>query len=143
MHPMERTQVKRRRGRAPSAASAAPVYAVTAALGSLVLAALTLELWRADFGVPWTYSHDAFQNLMLVKSTLQHGWYLHNSSLGFPFGQNMRDFPVVEGDTTKLLLIKAIGIFSSNPAAVANVYFLLTFPLTGFVAWWALRRLQI
>jgi phosphoglycerol transferase len=108
-----------------------------------VLAALTLELWKADFAAPWSYSQDGLFNLMIVKSAIEHGWYLHNSSLGYPFGQDLHDFPVVAGDTVHMLLIKAIGIFTSNPAVVANVFFLITFPLTAAIAWWALRRLGI
>src|SRR5205085_11678785 len=93
--------------------------------------------------VPFAYSLDALVNLALVKDTLEQGWPLHNSLLGAPYGQHLYDFPVVAGDIVHLLLIKLIGLFSSNPAFVTNVFFLVEFPLTAALALWALRRLGI
>src|SRR4051794_33485940 len=104
---------------------------------------VVLEVWRADWHAPFLYEQDSIQNLMLIKTTLTHGWPLHESMLGAPFGQELYDFPVVADDVTHLLIIKLIGVFSSNPALVMNVFFLVQFPLTSATALWALRRLGL
>jgi phosphoglycerol transferase len=122
---------------------AAWLPASLAAGGSLVLAMLLLKVWHADFQSPFSYERDALQNLMLIKNTLEQGWPLHNPLLGAPFGQELYDFPVVAGDVTHLLIIKLIGLFSSNPAVVMNVFFLVQFPITALAALWVLRRLGV
>jgi hypothetical protein len=116
---------------------------VTAAVGSLALTSLVLKLWNADFTAPFAYQRDAVQNLMLIKTTLLEGWPLDNPLLGAPFGQDLHDFPVVAGDVSQLLLIKALGTFSSNPAVVMNLFYLAQFPLIAVSALWALRRLGV
>jgi phosphoglycerol transferase len=116
---------------------------LAAGAGAPLVAALVLELWRADFTAPWAYQRDALINLMLVKETLSEGWPLHTTALGAPFGQNLQDFPVVAGDPLHLLLVKFIGLFSSNPALVANVFYLVQFPLIAVSCLWVLRRLGL
>ncbi|MDX6667174.1 MAG: hypothetical protein QOK04_554 [Solirubrobacteraceae bacterium] len=106
-------------------------------------AALALRLWHADLSVPFGYSMrtDSKFYLMLVKDILDHGWYLHNSSLGAPFGQALYDFPQ-GGDNANFLLIKFLGLFSHDPAVVTNVFFTLTFPLAGLSSFLVFRRLR-
>lgn len=117
---------------------------LAAAVGlSLLAAARGLELWRADLGVPWSYELDALHNLMVVGSLIENGWYLTNDSLGAPFGQDLRDFPVVAGDVVHLVLLKLIGWITGDVAATVNLFFLLTFPLTAALAYLVLRRLEI
>lgn len=129
-------------GRSERWLRAAAPWVVTAA-GSLLLAALVLEAWKADFSSPWVYERDAIENLVLVKNTLAQGWPIHNALLGAPFGQDLYDFPVVAGDPLHLLIIKIIGLFSSNPALVVNVFYLVQFPLIALSALWVLRRVGI
>ncbi len=75
---------------------------------------------------------------MLVKGIVEHGSYLSNSSLGWPFGQHLADYPQ-GADNLNLLIIRAIALFSSNPALVVNVFFLLTFALAAGSAHLVLR----
>ncbi len=111
---------------------------------SLLVAVWVLHLGRAHLSLPWNYAGegDAKFYLLLVKSIIAHGWYESNHSLGAPFGQQLYDFPQ-GGDNLNLLTIKALGVFSSNPAWVLNVFFLLTFPLTALSGYLVLRRLRI
>jgi phosphoglycerol transferase len=74
---------------------------------------------------------------------LDNGWYQHNPYLAAPFGQTLYDFPVVSGDNLQILLIKALGLFSSDSAVVMNLFFLLTFPLTALTAFGAARLLGL
>jgi phosphoglycerol transferase len=109
---------------------------------SLVGAYVALEMWSVSLSTPLRYAQvdDTKFYFGLVKGILEHGWYQHNPSLGAPFGQVLYDFPQ-GADNLNFLLIKAIGLFSHSYAVVTNVFFLLTFPLTGLAAFYALRRL--
>jgi len=80
---------------------------------------------------------------MIIKGVLQHGWWLENPDLGAPFGQEFYDFPVMVGDSLHLALIKLLGVFSSEPVLVLNLFFLLSFPLIALVSFLVLRQLGI
>ncbi len=108
-------------------------------MGALVL----LEIWHADLHVPFAYNDDGVFNLVAIKNTLQQGWPLTNPNLGAPFGSQLYDFPVVAGDSLHLLLMHVIGLLSSDPAFVANVFFLVTFPLTAVTSFWVFERLGL
>ena len=107
---------------------------------SLGLAAWAMKLWRADLALPLRYVEvdDAKFYLGLAKGIIDHGWYASNASLGAPFGQHLYDFPQ-GADFLNLLMMRVLAVFSSNPAVVVNVFFLLTFPLIAASAWLALR----
>jgi phosphoglycerol transferase len=117
------------------------------ALGAVVLTSLMLipmmQLWRANLWMPFTLGGDAPYYLMVIKGTLLHGWWLENPDLGAPFGQELYDFPFLAHDGFHLVLIKMLGLFSSDPVFVANVFFLLSFPLVALVAFLVLRQLGI
>ncbi len=116
--------------------------AVAAPLLSLLIAAWVLRLGEAHLSLPWSYAGggDTKFYLLVIKGILDHGWFQHNPNLGVPFGLQLYDFPQ-GADNLNLLIVKALGIFSSNPAWVLNVFFLLTFPLTAVSAYLALRAL--
>ncbi len=106
-------------------------------------AVLALRLWRAELGVPFEYSGDATYMLMSLKSVFDHGWYEVNPSLGAPFGQELYDYPFLNGDNLNIVVVKLLGLFSSDPAVALNVFFLLTFPAVALSAFLVLRRLGI
>jgi len=114
--------------------------AALTALGALLAAAWAIRLWRGDLGVPFSNQFDSLLHAEIVKSVLDHGWYQVNGNLGAPFGQELYDFPQ-GADNLQLLIIKALGVLSSNFAVVLNLYFLLTFPLVALAAFIVLRRL--
>jgi hypothetical protein len=109
---------------------------------SLLIAAWVLRLGETHLSLPWSYAGggDTKFYLLVIKGILDHGWFQHNPNLGAPFGLQLYDFPQ-GADNLNLLIVKALGIFSSNPAWVLNVFFLLTFPLTAVSAYMALRAL--
>lgn len=111
---------------------------------SLLLGARESGLLRTSLSYPLVYASvdDAKFYLALIKGIIDHGWWTHNPSLGFPFGQQLYDFPQ-GGDNLNLLVIRALGAFSSNPAWVANVFLLLTFPAAALSAFAVLRRLTL
>jgi hypothetical protein len=116
--------------------------AVAAPVLSLLIAAWVLRLGEAHLSLPWSYAGggDTKFYLLLIKGILDHGWFQSNPSLGAPFGLQLYDFPQ-GADNLNLLMVKALGLFSSNPAWVLNVFFLLTFPLTAVSAYLVLRAL--
>jgi len=116
--------------------------AIAAMALALAIAALVLHLGEARLSLPWNYAGegDAKFYLALIKGIVTHGSYQTNSSLGAPFGLRLYDFPQ-GADNLNLLIVRALGLLSSNPALVLNVFFLLTFPLTAVSAYAALRLL--
>jgi phosphoglycerol transferase len=121
-----------------------PAGAVAAMALSLIIAGWVLHLGRANLSLPWSYAGEGDTKfyLLLIKGILGHGWFQGNPSLGAPFGLQLYDFPQ-GADNLNLLVIKALGLFSSNPAWVLNVFFLLTFPLTAASAYLVLRALGV
>lgn len=115
------------------------LFALAASALAGGLAALVLEVWRGPLSVPFEYSlDDANYQLMLVKATLEHGSWFTNPALGAPFGQELYDF-AVGGDNLHFLLIRLLGLFSSDAAVVANLFFLLSFPLAALSAFVVMR----
>jgi hypothetical protein len=116
--------------------------AVAAPVLSLLIAAWVLRLGEAHLSLPWSYAGggDTKFYLLVIKGILDHGWFQSNPSLGAPFGLQLYDFPQ-GADNLNLLMVKTLGLFSSNPAWVLNVFFLLTFPLTAVSAYLVLRAL--
>ena len=117
------------------------------ALGTMALTSLLLlplmRLWRADLQIPFAYQYDSLFYLMTTKGVLRHGWWFENPDLGAPFGQELYDFPNLVGHSFNLLLIKLLGVFSSNPALVTNLFFLLSFPLVAVASFLVLRQIGI
>lgn len=101
-------------------------------------------MFRMSLSHPLLYSQvdDGKFYLALVKGILDHGWWTQNSSLGFPFGQQLYDFPQ-GADGLNLVAIRVLGLFSSNPAWVANVFLLVTFGAVALSAFAVLRLLGL
>jgi hypothetical protein len=110
---------------------------------SLLAATLLLRLWRMDLRVPLDYSGDALQYEFVIKSVIDHGWYLTNPDIGAPNGLQLYDFPVCANDTVHLLLIKGMSLFSRDWALLTNLYFLLGFPLISVSALAVFRRYRV
>lgn len=129
------------RSRQPLTIARGAVFAVVLALAG---AAVALQLWRADLTVPLRYGavDDTKFYLMLVKGIIDHGWYLTNPSLGAPFHQQLLDYPQ-GADDLSFLLIRGLALTSSNPALVANLFYLLSFALVSLSSFFVLRRLGV
>jgi hypothetical protein len=118
--------------------------ALAAATVSVLVAALVLNVGEGHLSLPWNYASEGDTKfyLLLIKGILVHGSYQLNPSLGAPFGLQLYDFPQ-GGDNLSLLIVRALGLFSQNPAWVLNVFFLLTFALVAVTAFAALRLLNV
>src|SRR5262249_53688795 len=100
-------------------ASAAALYGGATVL-CLAMLTWVLRLWEADLTVPYNYGGDALCMLSWIKGIIDHGWYLHNDSLGAPFGQDMHDFPMA--DNLHFLLMKTIALAFPDAAITFNIY---------------------
>lgn len=112
------------------------LYLATAFV-TAVVTAISLQLWKANLGVPFIYGGDAAAVGAHFKTVLQEGWYEHQPRLGAPAGQFYNDFPTA--DNLHLIAAKIIGLFTSEWAVAMNVYFLIGFVLTSLSAVWFLR----
>jgi phosphoglycerol transferase len=110
---------------------------------SVVAAVLLLDLTKADLRVPFDYGGDALLYALVTKSTIEHGWFWTNPSLGAPGGFEFFDFPASAHDTFHLLIIKAMSLFSEDWALLFNLYFLLGFPLIALSAMAVFRRFGV
>lgn len=117
----------------------AAFLAGTAAVATATVG-IVMRLWQADVRVPFIYFFDAIFNAAVVKSIVEHGWLLHNPSLGAPAGLEMHDFPL-GGDNLQFVLLRGIGLLFGNWAAVMNAYFLLGFVLVAVAAYAVLRQI--
>jgi hypothetical protein len=112
-----------------------------AVLLSVLLVTWALRLWEADLFVPFGDIIDHLFTHLWIKSLIDHGWYLHNNSVGAPGGLDMHDFPLF--DSLFFAILKLISLVARDFALTINLYFLLTFPLTALTALLALRRLGV
>ncbi len=114
-----------------------------AAIGSLLAAAFSLQLWNAHLHVPLTYGSDGLVSLATVKWALSGGgWLYTNHQTGAPFGLELFDYPVTT-DNLNFASMWLIGRFTSDPARVMNVFFLLTFPAEAIAGYAVLRWMNI
>jgi hypothetical protein len=107
----------------------------------LVILGVLLKLRQTDLVTPLTYGGDALFYSMTTKAIVTNGWWLTNDSLGAPHGQEMHDLP--QNDCFSYLLIKVMGLFTSNWATVFNLFYLISFPLTTISSLFVLRKFNV
>src|SRR5215813_14585545 len=107
----------------------------------LVILGEVLNLRQADLATPYFYDGDSLFYAMITKAVVTNGWWLTNDSLGAPHGLEMHDFP--QNDCFSYLLIKVIGLFTSNYVTVFNLFYLISFPLTTISSLYVLRKFNV
>jgi phosphoglycerol transferase len=116
------------------------VEATAVAAGTLLLLLVHLRAWRAAWREPWLLGGDSNFYLMITRSLEQHGSYLHNANLGWPFGQTTYDLP--QGvDNAHLVVLRALTWITGGPGAAVNVFYVLTFFAVAFTSHIVLRIL--
>src|SRR5215218_6959649 len=83
------------------------VEAGAVGLLAIALAGVLLSVWNAHWSVPFASDRDAMYYPMVAKTIGRYGTYLHNPHLGWPFGQNLADFP--EGADNFNWFLLAVG----------------------------------
>ncbi|HWE37961.1 MAG TPA: hypothetical protein VG406_15430, partial [Isosphaeraceae bacterium] len=114
---------------------------LAAMVGCGAILVLLLQLWRADFRVPFSYGGDAVCAQVWVKGLAEHGWFLENPSLGAPGRMEMHDFPLADG--LFFVLLRGFALAFGEHVVALNAYYLATFFLATASALFALRRLGV
>ena len=135
-------------GNSRPGARAFPVAARRLALESLVPVAIALlyaailyRVWDVSWNIPiYEDRPDARQGVALFKGIHENGWWLHNPSLNWPFGQNYHDFPL-GGETLQMVLAK-VGMWVLSPSATLNAYYMLGFGWVALVTFLVFRHLR-
>lgn len=112
-----------------------------AALLSLLLATVGMQLWDRDFRAPFYYDLDALLYLPVVKTLIEHGSHWHTERLGAPGEQELYDFPII--DYLHFSFLWLLGRVFPDLLLVYNTYSLLTYPLTVLTAMWVFRWLGL
>src|SRR5215510_4610185 len=115
-------------------------YMVATVLCLLILGEL-LKLRQMGLATPFYYYGDSLFYSMMTKAIITNGWWMTNDYLGAPHGLEMHDFP--QNDCVTYLIIKVMGLFTSNFVTVFNLFFILTFPLTTISSFYVLRKFNI
>jgi phosphoglycerol transferase len=108
---------------------------------SLAAVAVRIQVWNADLRVPLQYGHDSFTNLLMIKTTVDCGWWMTNDYVGAPGRLEWHDYPF--NPTLHMALIKGMTLFTRDTALLLNLYFLLSFPLISLTAYAALRGMDM
>ena len=104
-----------------------------------VVLLLSLAGHERTFDVPVNNSPGAIQTLVQAKTTLDHGWWWTNPSLGAPSGFHAVLLP--NGASVDQFIIRVLGVVMTNVAGVVNLAWLLMLMMAGGSTAWCLRRL--
>lgn len=110
-------------------------------LMSLLATVVSLQLWRADWRVPFTYYGDAVAVSAHFKTVIETGWYESQSLLAAPTGQVYHDFPTA--DNLNFAAAHVLSWFTSDFAVAVNVYYVVGFLLAALTAVWFLRECRV
>jgi len=110
-------------------------------VSTLILLGVIYQLNKIGLHIPLSYGGDGVFSGESVKTILETGWCLFNPNVGAPFGQSMVAFPTSDG--LSFLLIKIIGMFTSNWVVAMNVFYFLTYILAAFTSFWAMRKMGV
>jgi phosphoglycerol transferase len=106
-------------------------------IGALVcfeLASVLMSGWPKgllpDIKFPYIYKGDGLSHAWMAQRAIE-GWIFENPRSGYPFGSNFMDYP--GSDSGNLLVLKFLGLVTTDYHSALNLFFLLSFPTT-FVA---------
>jgi hypothetical protein len=118
------------------------VEAGAVGLIAIAIACVLLSVWNAHWHEPFAYDGDAVYYAMVIKTIGRYGTYLHNPHLGWPFGQNLADYP--EGGDNLNWFVLAVGQWLTGSAFTAmNLFFLASFGAVAGAAHVVLRLLGV
>jgi phosphoglycerol transferase len=114
---------------------------VAAAVLPLGTIAWLMQLWAADFSVPFAYGGDATSVLAGIKGLLETGSYLTNPSLGAPGIAQFYDIPGSDG--LNYLVLRVIGLLGMSSGTAVNLFYLAGYSAVGVATAFVLRRLNM
>src|SRR6478672_12044264 len=118
------------------------VEAGVVGLIAIVIAAVLLSVWNAHWHEPFAYDGDAMYYAMVVKTIGRYGTYLHNPHLGWPFGQNLADYPE-GGDNLNWFSLAATQLVIGSTWTAMNLLYVASFGAVAATAHVVLRLLGV
>ncbi len=118
------------------------VEAGVVGLIAIAIAAVLLSVWRAHWNEPFAYDGDAMYYAMVVKTIGRYGTYLHNPHLGWPYGQNLADFPE-GGDNLNWFMLAMGQLVTGSAFAAMNLFYVASFGAVAAAAHAVLRKLGV
>lgn len=103
------------------------VYFIAVIL-SMIILFFTMELWKCDLTIPFTYEGDGLSIAALFKGFIDNDSMVINKFIGFPSSYSFLDTP--NSDWLHILIARLITLITSNYGLALNIFYLLTFPLT-------------
>ncbi len=106
---------------------------------------VALGIWYTLGGVRWdprfpvSYSGDGLFYLAQSKTTIDHGWWWFNPSIGMPFGLPAIIF--AQDANVDQAVVWLVGRVVANPFLAVNLAWMLLVALSSVTAAWGLRRL--
>ena len=88
---------------------------------------------------PFIFIGDALFYLVQTKSTIDHGWWWWNPSIGAPVGLHAVAF--AQNTNVDQAIVRIIGVFTHDAMLAMNLAWLSTLGLSAVTASWGLRRM--
>ena len=118
------------------------VEAGVVGLIAIVIASVLLSVWRAHWSEPFAYDGDAMYYAMVIKTIGRYGTYLHNPHLGWPYGQNLVDYPE-GGDNLNWFVLSVGQQLTGSAFAAMNLFYVASFGAVAAAAHAVLRKLGV
>ncbi len=99
---------------------------------------LGLDLSTYDLNLPFNIIGDINHHLTMAKAISEQGWWWTIERLSAPFELDMLLAPLF--GQFDVAIIWVLSIIIHNPAKLLNVFFLVTFILSGTSSFWVLRE---
>jgi phosphoglycerol transferase len=94
-----------------------------------------------DAHLPLVFSGDALFYLAQTKSTMDHGWWWFNPSLGAPFGLTAATF--AQNGNIDQAIVWVVSRFADSAIVVGSVSWMLMAALSAVTATWGFRRMGV
>lgn len=114
-------------------------HVVLGLLSTALILVYLFKLWHINPRRPFIYSGDGLLSLMSFQNMKESFWYLKSSHLGFPFQQNLSDFPAV-ADTTNLVVSRLLISLTGDINLTFNIQYFFSY-FSGFLGAYVGSRL--
>ena len=111
-------------------------------LSSTLVLFFLLRLWTFHPHIPFHYDGDGLLTLGAFRNMQDHFWYFSSDKVGFPYGQQLQDFPAIaDGFCLSLswILIKVLR----DPVMAFNAFFFLTYPIAAVAGYIGARLVNL
>lgn len=113
-------------------------------LFSIIIPMSFLNLFNADFSIPFAYSGGDETHLFVdSKNILENGWLYQNPRIAAPFGGENYGFTEHLLHNFDALLLKIFLLITNNYVVAANLLYLSVFPLTAISSYFVLREMKV